>query len=525
MIQQNENDPKPIRCAIYTRKSTSEGLEQEFNTLDAQRLSGSNYIASQIGEGWVELEERYDDGGFTGGNMERPALKRLLADIKAKKIDCVVVYKVDRLSRSLLDFSRIMEQFDAVECSFVSTTQHFNTTSSMGRLTLNILLSFAQFEREIISERTRDKMAAARRQGKYVGGRPLLGYNLDREAKKLVVNDEEAGRVRQIFDLYLEKNGLVPTIEEINRRGWRTKRWTTKTGKTVGDVRFCKNRLHCLLTNRIYLGQVCYHEEVYEGEHEGIVSEEAFTAVQRRLKKNRINAGDTNHERRKGSLVGLLRCTACDSAMSQATSGRGRGKPTYRYYVCSKAAKRGRKTCPRASLPADDIELFVVQQLQSLTIDDSLLNSVCNQVRLTLATKRNDLEKERRSLVGEINRTERAVNALAMPQEDSDPGDQRLESLASLNDQLVRHEKRLVELDKELARAGKPLPNRVEILKAVEDIEALWEKMTTGERSRFMSLLVERVDHDPREGNISITLSPTGLQCLGNSDNESEVAQ
>lgn len=511
-----KKEPKTVRCAIYTRKSTSEGLDQDFNTLDAQRMSGSNFIASQIGQGWLELEERYDDGGYTGGNMERPALKRLLADVNAGKIDCVVVYKVDRLSRSLLDFSRIMEQLDGADCSFVSTTQHFNTTSSMGRLTLNILLSFAQFEREIISERTRDKMAAARRQGKYVGGRPLLGYDLDRDSKRLIVNESEAAIVRQIFDLYLEKRGLVTTVQEIRSRGWRTKRWTTKTGKTIGDAAFCKSRLHCVLTNRIYLGQVCYNDEIYDGEHDGIVSEAVFMEVQKMLKKNRIASGDINHERRKGTLAGLLRCAACDSAMSIATSGRGRGKPSYRYYVCGKAAKRGRKTCPRATLPADDIEKFVVQQLQLLRVDETLLNSICNQVRAKMAKKQNDLEKERRAIVAEVARLERTISVLSTPDDNGDSNGTRLDSLASCNEQLTRRQQRLMQIDTELLKAGRPLPSRVEILKSARDLETLWEKMTTGERSRFMQLLIERIDHDPQGGNVAITLTDTGREFLSN---------
>ena len=189
-----DNRRATVRCAIYTRKSTDEGLDQDFNSLDAQRESAEAYIASQRHEGWLCIAERYDDGGFTGGNMERPALKRLFADIEAGDIDCVVVYKVDRLSRSLLDFARIMEIFDKHAVSFVSVTQQFNTTSSMGRLTLNILLSFAQFEREIISERTRDKMSAARKKGKWVGGMPVLGYDVDRKGGRLLVNDDEAHR-------------------------------------------------------------------------------------------------------------------------------------------------------------------------------------------------------------------------------------------------------------------------------------------------------------------------------------------
>ena len=209
-----------IRCAIYTRKSTDEGLDREFNSLDAQRESAEAYIASQRHEGWSCLPEHYDDGGFTGGNMQRPALERLCVDIEAGQVDCVVVYKVDRLSRSLLDFARIMELFDRRGVSFVSVTQQFNTTSSMGRLTLNILLSFAQFERELISERVKDKMSAARRKGKWTGGPPSLGYDVAPEGGKLIVNADEAAQVRAIYDLYLEHRAALPVVQELNGRGW-----------------------------------------------------------------------------------------------------------------------------------------------------------------------------------------------------------------------------------------------------------------------------------------------------------------
>ena len=227
-MKKRDAQPEPqkqVRCAIYTRKSTEEGLEQAFNSLDAQRESAEAYISAQRHEGWTCLPDRYDDGGFSGGNLERPAMTRLLEDIEAGKVDCVVVYKVDRLSRSLMDFSRVMQVFDRHHVSFVSVTQQFNTTHSMGRLTLNILLSFAQFEREIISERTRDKMAAARRKGKYAGGKPILGYDLVSapSGSKLVVNEDEAHRVRAIYDLYLEHHALIPTLKAIAERGWANK--------------------------------------------------------------------------------------------------------------------------------------------------------------------------------------------------------------------------------------------------------------------------------------------------------------
>ena len=208
-----------VRCAVYTRKSTEEGLEQEFNSLDAQREAAEAYVRSQAGQGWSLLPQRYDDGGFTGGNMDRPALQRLLADIRAGQVDCCVVYKVDRLSRSLLDFARLMETFEQHQVAFASITQQFNSATSMGRLVLNVLLSFAQFEREIIAERTRDKVAATRRKGKWAGGRPLLGFDIDPRGGKLLVNADEAQRVRDIFALYLEHGALLPVVQELERRG------------------------------------------------------------------------------------------------------------------------------------------------------------------------------------------------------------------------------------------------------------------------------------------------------------------
>ena len=233
---------KTCRCGIYCRKSTEEGLDQDFSSLDAQREAAEAYIKSQAHEGWVRLPERYDDGGFTGGNMDRPALARLLADIEAGRIDAVIVYKVDRFSRSLLDFAKMMELFERHQVAFVSVTQQFNTATSMGRLILNVLLSFAQFEREIISERTRDKIAAARRKGKWSGGMPRLGYDVDPRLKKLIVNEEEAARVRAIFQLYLEHQALRPVVQELERRGWVNKRWVSRKGGPRGGRPFTKRR-------------------------------------------------------------------------------------------------------------------------------------------------------------------------------------------------------------------------------------------------------------------------------------------
>jgi site-specific DNA recombinase len=350
-----------LRCAIYTRKSTEEGLDQEFNSLDAQRESAEAFIKSQAAEGWTCSPERYDDGGFTGGNMDRPALKRLLADVEAGRVDIVVTYKVDRLSRSLLDFARIMAVFDGHGASFVSVTQQFNSTSSMGRLTLNILLSFAQFEREIISERTRDKMAATRRKGKWSGGAPVLGYDVDTRAKRLVVNEQEAERVRAIYELYLELGALLAVVRELDRRGWRGKAWTTRKGRSRGGRVITKTRLQELLTNPLYAGRVRYRGEQFAGEQRALVDPETWRKVQNLLENGRV-ARRNRPVHSEALLAGLVRCRPCCCAMTPARVVK-RGGRRYAYYVCTGAQKRGWDACPSKSVPAATLERFVLQQL------------------------------------------------------------------------------------------------------------------------------------------------------------------
>ena len=297
---------KLVRCAIYTRKSTEECLEQEFNSLDAQREAGEAYFRSQAGEGWALVPDRYDDGGFTGGNLDRPGLRRLMADIEAGRVDCVVVYKVDRLSRSLLDFAQMMRTFEGRGVSFVSVTQQFNTGTSMGRLVLNVLLSFAQFEREIISERTRDKIAATRRKGKWAGGHPILGYDVDPAGYRLVVNTSEAERVRAIFALYLEHGSLLPVVKELEKRGWTNKRWKTKKGPERGGTPFTRTNLYQLLTNVGYVGKVRYKTEIHAGEHPGIVDPAVFQKAQTLLRQNGVTGGGPIRNQFGAILKGLL---------------------------------------------------------------------------------------------------------------------------------------------------------------------------------------------------------------------------
>ena len=277
---------KVFRCAIYTRKSTEHNLDLEFNSLDAQREACESYIKSQAHEGWRLVPDRYDDGGISGASLERPALQTLLADVRTGKINTVVVYKVDRLTRSLADFAKLVELFDQYEVSFVSITQSFNTTSSMGRLTLNVLLSFAQFEREVIGERVRDKIAASKRKGIWVGGPVPLGYRVI--DKKLVVVPEEAEAVRTIFTTYLQLGSMGALIEDLDRRGVRTKATGRIDGRQRGGIRFGVGSLAHLLKNRFYIGEVVYRGEVHRGEHEPILDCDLFKAVQAKLAANTV---------------------------------------------------------------------------------------------------------------------------------------------------------------------------------------------------------------------------------------------
>jgi DNA invertase Pin-like site-specific DNA recombinase len=358
-------EKKTITCAIYTRKSTSDGLEQDFTTLDAQREACENFIASQKNEGWMTLPEKYDDGGYTGANTDRPALQRLIADIKDGKINCVVVYKVDRLSRSLLDFAALLSLFEKHNVAFVSITQNFNSSTSMGRLTLNILLSFAQFEREIISERTRDKMAAAKKKGKWIGGRPPLGYDIDREKHKLYINPKEAAIVREIFDLYLQKRSVMAVSSILNEKKYPTKAFSTPEGRKFGGKQFKGTSVGIILNNIIYTGKVTYKGEPFKGEHEPIISEETFYKAQKLLASQRPDWSMTKRNKHIGLLHGILRCKRCNCMMYYSYSLKA-NKYKYHYYLCMNAQKRGYKGCTVKMLSAQKIEDKVIELLRTI---------------------------------------------------------------------------------------------------------------------------------------------------------------
>lgn len=364
-------DKKKVRCAIYTRKSSEEGLEQDFNSLDAQREACEAYIKSQMHEGWVLLDKQYNDGGYSGGTMERPAFKELLKDIENDKIDIVVVYKVDRLTRSLMDFSKIIDVFDRHETSFVSITQQFNTTTSMGRLTLNILLSFAQFEREVTGERIRDKIAASKKKGLWMGGKVPLGYL--KEDKKLVVHNEDAQKVQMLFDKYLELKSVPKLMHYLKENEIKTKT----------DKYFSKGQLYHLLSNRVYIGKITHKDKVYDGEHEAIICDDFFEKVQKLLYENKVDKTCGVKSSSNSLLAGLIYDDLGNKMTPSHSNSHGR---RYRYYI-SRALKNNEETGSVSKIPAGEVEKFVIETTKEFLQDKKQIQKIVSEYKISKQNK------------------------------------------------------------------------------------------------------------------------------------------
>jgi len=500
-----------VRCGIYTRKSTEEGLDQAFNTLDAQREAAESFIKSQRQEGWTALSQKYDDGGYTGANMDRPALKRLLADVQSGTVNCVVVYKVDRLSRSLLDFARIMEILDKHGATFVSVTQQFNTTSSMGRLTLNILLSFAQFEREMISERTRDKMGAARRKGKWVGGNPVLGYDVAPKGGCLLVNEAEAQRVQEIFALYLELGSLIPVVEELNRRGWRMKSWTTREGRKVGGKPIAKNSLYNLLTNMIYVSKVKYGGQVYQGEHDRIIDDGTWNAVQNALNRNGRRGGRNIGNKYAALLKGLVQCATCNVGMTHTYVNKK--DRLYRYYVCVKAHQRGWAQCETRSVSAPALENAVVEQLRGIGQNPSMLIEVLRQLAehrhsesAEIVKEKIGIEKELQKIAQEMKETVSVVGSTGASSELA------TSRLAELQDRVSHRSSRLIDLRQQLAAIEAEGVDAQNVKGVLHAFDPLWEQLSTWEQERFIRTLVEHVRYDGKARTVTLAFRSRGIK-------------
>jgi len=438
--------PAALRCAIYTRKSTAIGLEQEFNSLDAQREACEGYIKSQAANRWEALPEGYNDGGFTGANLERPAFQRLLADIEAGKIDIVVVYKVDRLSRSLLDFAQVMDFFSRRNVAFVSVTQSFSTSDSIGKLTLALLMTFAAFERDMISERTRDKIAAARRRGKWTGGSVPLGYEV--KEKHLVVNELEAVRSREIFELYLQHGSALAVSSALNQAGHKTKRHEARNGK-VREAR---------PWNKAYL------------------------------------------------LRGILKCGLCGRALT-AASNRRNGRE-YRYYRCVTYSKGGKTACRAASVPAGPIEEFVVERMREIARKRGLADDVKMELDRKVRTHRTELTRERTALLKQIDAHGARVDELAQLAVEASGVAQRLAALhlASEESTLRDLRGRLAEVERQVAALAQVEEEYSFVDRVLREFDAVWDAMTPENRNRLVHALVREVVYNDQAGDIRVEL-------------------
>ena len=501
----NNNGASKVRCAIYTRKSTSEGLDSDFNTLDAQREAAEYFIRAMAGEGWEALPHRYDDGGFTGANTDRPALKRLLADIEAGEVDCVVVYKVDRLSRSLMDFAKLLALFDQKNVTFVSTTQNFNTTNSMGRLTLNILLSFAQFEREMIAERTRDKMAAARKRGKWLGSRPPYGYLGDHDKKQLVVCEQEAERVRTIFRMYLRLGSVNAVAKRINDLGWMKKGYRAKTGRVTPPRKYRDKDVHSILRNVTYLGKVEFNGELYEGEHEAIVSEELFARVQSVLTSKACGRGRRRGRNPEYLLQGIAWCGLCDKRIT-TTAGRGRNKEVYRYYVCSNRGRKGRDGCDHPRLGAEELEQLVVSRVKARCTDPLLREEIVARMEVGRVEAMAAITSERERIVADEAKLHAEGRNLmdAIGSETGTQGKLLAERISEIEAQLDMLSTERCSLDAQL----RGLQNATEQVRATVDIlevfDAVWDEFEAAEKQDLVHLAVKRVVVNEPEGKLDL---------------------
>jgi site-specific DNA recombinase len=493
-----------VNVAVYCRKSTDEGLDSDFNSLDAQRQSCENFIASQKNEGWVALPETYSDGGFSGSNTERPGLQALLRDVEAGKVQVIAVYKLDRLSRSLIDFVALLEKLEKHGVAFVSVTQHFNTATPMGRLMLNILICFAQFERENMIERVRDKIAATKRLGKWCGGQPPLGYDVVPGGRKIVINEAEAAQVQAIFDLYLELRSIAEVKRELDERGWVNKRRTSRKGRISGGKPWLKSTLGNLLGNITYTGRIAYQGEIYQGEHQAIIDIETYEKVQHMLAQQKQCRGAERRIKHHALLGGLLRCGACDCGMTYSWSRRK--TKVYGYYSCANSRVEGAEHCPLPNVPAAEIEKLVVDEIATIAKAPEVIDRVIAEASVQhdqAIAKLQERVEEAEKLVKQA-----AASAQRNPEDAIQSG---LKRQADMQVEALRAN---------LAAAEKIRPSSYKAKRMLAQFELIWTALTKQERHRFMQEIVEHVTLDGHTGKVAFTFKAEGFAQLANWENK-----
>jgi site-specific DNA recombinase len=496
------------RVGIYCRQSVSDPND-EYGSVVAQREQVELFVESQRSLGWTAVKTLYNDTNASGGNTDRPALQQLLKDIEAGTIDVLCVYKIDRLSRSLLDFTQLLKLLDEHGVAFVSTTQQFNTATSVGRLIVNILATFAQFERETISERTKDKARAALRRGLWMGGRPPLGYDVGN--RKLVVNPEEAERVRAIFELYLTQGSLLAVALELGRRGWKTKSWLNRVAVRVEGVPFDKNLVRRLLTDARYLGLTRLGKETFPGEHPAIVDEDVWQRVQAQLESHQHTYTDVLRNKWNSPLKGLVRCGRCGKPMTLLRQVKGTRQ--YFHYVCHTIQRKGRASCPGSRIPAAKLEEVVAQAVRQVVTTPQFFEAVAAEakqaksrgenLRPDAARELRDLEREKKRLLEARKRLVAAIEAgVEAPAV-------LTERLSSLDRQLLATNERLEAFHEVRDTAAAVACELKDVAAALTDWTHVWDELFPEERRRVLTLLIERVDFDPATKAAEVTLRTT----------------
>ncbi|ACY13504.1 recombinase family protein [Haliangium ochraceum] len=487
------------RAAIYTRKSTGKGLDRDFNSLDAQREACEQYIKSQAHQGWQLVATHYDDGGFTGANIDRPAFARLLRDVDAGRIDVVVVYKADRLSRSLLDFANVISRFNKTDTAFVAVTQNFSTADAIGRLTLNILMSFAEFEREMISERTRDKVAGSRKRGKWTGGPLPVGY-ASRD-KKLVVVEREARIVREIFARYLRGDSVFEIARYLNESGRRKPGRTSRTGHVLAKREWDKGSVLRALKNPVYAGFMRFGGELFEGEHKAIIDRESFEQAAARLAANCVSSAP-KVPRDDYVLSGRLFCVLCGSAMTPKSTTKRRTGKLYRYYQCVVKDKSGHDACRARPLPAAGIEAYVVERIRVVTAGGALARDVAARVEAHAARRRAELLAERTARASEIAVRSADGHALLDTLVGLDASARRLVEgrLGEIGRTVAEAERELAEAERALLALDEQQTEAQWTASTLEHFADVWKVMTPGNRIRLVQALVRRIEvNEPRQ--------------------------
>ncbi len=505
------NEKKPLKwVAIYTRKSTDENLGGDFTSLDSQREYCQAFIKSREAEGWRVFPVEYNDPGFTGGNMDRPGLKHLLSDARQGKFQAVVTYKYDRLSRNTKDFLHILDIFDKHGIVYVSVTQPIDTGSSVGRLMRSILVDFSQFERELISERTRDKRAAMAKKGKWAGGPPVLGYDADEETKKLHINATEAKQVRLLYETYLKTKSLSKTAILINKLGLRMKKWTTRKGNVHGGRRFNKGNLDYVLRNPVYIGKISHKGEVHQGEHKGIVEPAVYERVLRMLAANGKTNSSPNQDKHNFLLRGLVRCGACGQQMTPNFAySKGR---KYFYYKCVSVNKLDKTACPTKSAPARELERLVLDRIAFLGKQKKIVDDVVERARQMTGTELPAKKQERVRLIAEIGRQEAEVGnitAILAAQGPTAPQYRALmDKLGVVQSRREELEKQVQKLDCDVVELESRQIDAEIIRRNLESFSGFYTKLTPPQQKELLALLVGEVIYDTQASKIKLTLRP-----------------